>query len=204
MLITLCSYKGGVAKSTSAAHIAGFLSDQAPTLLIDGDANRSCVRWSREGKLPFRVAGVEDCPPLRDFTHIVIDTAARPSETDLETLSRSDLVIVPISPDPDAIEAGLETIYFLRDLGARYRALITMVPPLPQTDGEDCRIALEQLGIPLFQAQVRLYKAYKNARLQGVLVRDLGERGRIAWRDYARVGEELLRLQSNSKGVSIL
>lgn len=135
---------------------------------------------------------MEDCPAPEGFGHIVVDTAARPSESDLESLSRSDLVIVPVSPDPDAIEAGLDTIALMRKLGARYRALITMVPPAPQTDGEDCRIYLEQLGVPLLQAQVRYYKAYKTARLQGVLVRDLGAKGRIAWRDYARVGKELL------------
>jgi chromosome partitioning protein len=192
LLISICSYKGGVAKSTTAAHLAGYLSDHGPTLLIDGDANRSCIRWAEGGKLPFKVVAVEELLGLEAFTHVVIDTAARPSDADMESLFRADLVIVPVTPDADAIASGLDTIELLRDLGARYRALITMVPPAPQTDGEECRMALQQLGVPLFEGWIREYKVYKNARLQGVLVRDLGERGRIAWRDYRRVGEELL------------
>jgi chromosome partitioning protein len=49
MIITLCSFKGGTGKTTSAVHLAAFFQHDAPTLLIDGDANRSALAWSRRG-----------------------------------------------------------------------------------------------------------------------------------------------------------
>jgi len=37
MIITLASFKGGVAKSTTAIHLAELLQESAPTLLVDHD-----------------------------------------------------------------------------------------------------------------------------------------------------------------------
>ena len=55
MIVTLASVKGGVGKSTCAIHIAAYLQAHAKTLLVDSDRIRSCVAWSKRGKLPFPV-----------------------------------------------------------------------------------------------------------------------------------------------------
>ena len=47
MILTVASFKGGVGKTTSAIHFAAYLQQQAPTLLIDGDPNRSATTWAR-------------------------------------------------------------------------------------------------------------------------------------------------------------
>jgi len=39
MIITVASFKGGQAKTTTAVHLAAILHEQTPTLLIDGDPN---------------------------------------------------------------------------------------------------------------------------------------------------------------------
>ena len=41
MIVTVASFKGGVAKSTTAIHLAAFLNARAPAILVDGDPNRS-------------------------------------------------------------------------------------------------------------------------------------------------------------------
>ena len=55
MIVTVASFKGGVAKTTTAVHLAAYLQQQANTLLIDSDPNRSATRWGSLGKLPFKV-----------------------------------------------------------------------------------------------------------------------------------------------------
>jgi chromosome partitioning protein len=47
MIITIASFKGGVSKTTTAVHLAAYLQKRSPTLLIDGDPNRSATGWSR-------------------------------------------------------------------------------------------------------------------------------------------------------------
>lgn len=53
MIIAVTALKGGVGKTTTAIHIAAYLQQKAPTLLIDADKNRSALHWSREDTLPF-------------------------------------------------------------------------------------------------------------------------------------------------------
>jgi chromosome partitioning protein len=55
MIITIASFKGGVSKTTTAVHLAAYLQQRSPRLLIDGDSNRSATGWARRGQLPFKV-----------------------------------------------------------------------------------------------------------------------------------------------------
>ena len=64
MVITVASYKGGVGKSTTAVHLAAYLQKKAPTVLIDGDPNRSVCGWALNGKLSFEVIPLYQAPKL--------------------------------------------------------------------------------------------------------------------------------------------
>ena len=37
MIVTVASFKGGQAKTTTAVHLAALLNEQSPALLVDGD-----------------------------------------------------------------------------------------------------------------------------------------------------------------------
>ena len=101
MIITVASFKGGVGKTTTAVHLAAYMQEDAPTLLIDGDPNRSASGWNKRGGLPFKVVDERQAARFaRDYEHIVIDTQARPSLEDLEALvDGCDLLIIPTTPD---------------------------------------------------------------------------------------------------------
>src|SRR3954467_11485771 len=139
MIATVASFKGGVGKSTTAVHLAAYLNLRGPTLLIDGDPNRSVTGWARRGALPFRVIDERQAARhARDFEHIVIDTQARPSREDLEALAGGcDLLIIPTTADALALDALMLTTETLRERGTgRYRVLLTIIPPRPSRDGD--------------------------------------------------------------------
>ncbi len=197
MIITVTGLKGGVAKTTTAVHLATFLAQHGSTVLIDGDLNRSSTRWSRRGELPFAVVDERGlAKAVREHENVVIDTQARPEPEDLEELAAGcDLLVVPTTPGTMALEAVMLTVQQLNEVGGRgrYKVLLTIVPPRPSRDGEEARLMLEEAGLPLFSGQIRRLAAFEKATLQGVPVYKVKDpRASAGWDDYRGVGEEVL------------
>lgn len=196
MIITVASFKGGVAKTTTAIHLAAFLQTQGKTLLVDADPNRSAIGWAKRGNLPFEVVPQERSVPLmRRHDHVVIDTQARPVHTDLALLTDAcDLLILPTTPDVLALDALVLTLEYLHQIGAsRYRILLTVVPPRPSKEGELVKAMLMEEGMPIFDTWIRRLAAFQKAARQGVLVHEVKDpRAQEGWQDYIKVGEEVV------------
>lgn len=193
MLVTVTGFKGGVGKTTTAIHLACYFAQKGKTLLVDGDLNRSATGWAKRGELPFKVCDLMAAAlHSPKFDHIIMDTAARPEADELEAIADGcDLLVLPTSPDALSIDALLQTVDVLQELGSdRYRILLTMVHPKPVTMAKKAREALGEL--PLLEASVRRLIAYEKAALQGVPVYKTKDRmAKIAWGDYQAVGKEI-------------
>jgi len=196
VIATVASFKGGVGKSTTAVHLAAYLHARGPTILVDGDPNRSVTSWARRGALPFRVVDERQAARhVRDAEHVVIDTKARPDREDLEALADGcDLLIVPTTPDALALDALMVTVETLRSIGAeRFKVLLSIVPPKPSRDGDDARTTIAGAGLPLFVGSVRRAVAFQKAALAGCVVSEVKDpRAAESWSDYEAIGRELL------------
>lgn len=196
-IITVTGYKGGVGKSTTAFHIAAYFSEKGKTILVDGDQNRTALKWSQrsEVELGFTVADERQSMKLIPGSdYIIIDTPARPNSDDLKELAKGcDLLVLPTAPDVLSLEPMLDTA---RDLGtAKSRALITIVPPPPSREGEIMRDDLKEGGVPVFETMIRRTVGFPKAALAGVPIRDLADmRARTAWEDYQSLGREIEEL----------
>lgn len=195
MIITVAGFKGGIAKTTTAVHLAAYLQRSAPTLLVDGDANRSASLWASHGHLPFTVVPEAQAMKYsRQFEHIVIDTGARPSGDELRDLvGGCDLLVLPTNPEAMSLDALLQTTEALQSLGGQFRILLTLVPPPPSREGEEARALLEAERLPVMRASVRQTSAFRHASAQGLPV--YGVRGskaaKLAWMDVERAAREI-------------
>ena len=195
MYITVAGFKGGVGKTTTAVHLAALLHERAPTLLVDGDPNHSATFWARSKQLPFPVADERQAMRLvRDYTHVVIDTKARPDEDDLTALAAGcDLLIVPTTVEALALDALLLLVRTLAKMErAPFKVLLTMVHPRPTRDVEEARALLAEANVPVFATAIRRLVAFQKASLHGVVVRDAPDpRAADAFSDYVAIAREL-------------
>ena len=196
MYITIANYKGGVGKTTTAVHLAAYFQRLAPTVLIDGDPNRSATRWGQRGEMPFTIVDREEGDyQARNFVHVIKDSEARPGIADFEKLAKGcDLLVIPTVPSTLDTDALSLTLAALRQLGTdRYRVLLTKVPPLPEQDGIQLRQELLRRGIPIFTAEIPRLKSFEKAVAEGVPVYAIDDpRAARAWSAYEAVGKEIL------------
>jgi len=196
---TVVSYKGGVAKTTTAVHLATFLQRLGPTLLIDGDPNRGVLStWGAAGGLPFAIVDESrGAYEARKYEHVVIDTEARPGSADFTTLSQGcDFMIIPAVPAKLETAALGLTIMAARKQGlsnSKFRVLMTKVPPSPETDGPELRRELESEGIPIFAAEIPRLKAFEHAVSAGVAICDLkgNVQAKRGWAAYEAAWQEI-------------
>ena len=198
MKLAIVNHKGGTGKTTTAVHLAAYLNTLAPTLLLDGDGQRSALAWSKRGKgFPYRVAGDEDAKELTpQFTHTVLDTAQGEGPEDLRAVfGWSDLIVIPTVPASlDTYGLG-RTLNSLRQLGPdKFRVLVTKSTRDAAREIAELRglLAGSKTPVPVLTAEIPLLKAYAKAAAAGEIVSQTKDKhaGR-AWEAYAAAGKEI-------------
>jgi len=201
-IVTVTGYKGGVAKSTSAIHIADFLSDYGPTLIVDCDPNRTALSRYKNNveiikespkvkKLPFTVVPEKAAAMhVSEYKYIVFDTPARPDSDDLKELAEgTNLLILPTQPNSDSFEPMMKTA---QDIGtAPYKFLISIVPPYPSSAGRNMKQDLIDADLPVFNQMVRRAVGFQQAGDNCTTVRYL-QGQKPLWHDYKEVGKEVI------------
>lgn len=186
--ITLGNLKGGVAKTTSAIHLATGLGRLGRVLLVDADPQASSTMdWSTsagdawpsgivvvpwaQADLARRVQAVAD-----DYDHIVIDTGGEDDSILAAALMVTDELVIPVAPSP----LDLRRLPATFNLAARIDAVspvtarVVLVKVRKGTaSARDARTLLEGMELPVMEASVSLWEQYSQAF--GSLPEDLGE-----------------------------
>lgn len=190
MRITVSAYKGGVGKTTTAMHFASILGEQSPTLLVDLDRVPASWRWHERGDswsfdaIRGQNVTAEQLQRYSREGHVVFDTPAAPSEEQLVAFGqRSDVLVIPSSPDQLALEALIETLVPVQKAKIPHAVLLTLVPPRPSKDGERARATLQRAGIAVLSKSIPRAAAFRHAARQATTVDQVRRpgTGALAW-----------------------
>jgi chromosome partitioning protein len=189
-IYSLISQKGGTGKSTLARQFAVLTGEAEPSLLIDRDPQQTTSKWwSRRRELP----DAPERPDLIDLDGttlteaaaalrrkaggtLFIDTRPAVEEREAEAARVADLVIVPVRPSPDDLEAVGETLKILRRLDKRAVIIVNAA----KTTGRaiSARAALSRYPVPVCPVHISDRTIYLDASLEG---RGVGEmKGTVA------------------------
>ena len=109
---------------------------------------------------------------------VFVDTRPAVAEPEAEAARVADLVIVPVRPSPDDLEAVGETLKILRRLGRR--AALVVNAAKNEGRARDARAALSRYPVPVCPVHVADRAVYLDASLAG---RGVGEMRGVAARD---------------------
>lgn len=205
-IVAIVNQKGGVGKTTVTMQLGAALSRRYRVLVVDVDRQQSTVWWAENvrDRLPFDFAGNQNPKVLTglrelraEYDFILVDTPGSLDDTSVveAVLDAADYVVVPLTPEPLAVDPTMRTITRLVEPRRLPHAVL-----LNRIDGRipsQLHTWQELLdttwGVPRFDAYLRQFKTQADAPVLGELVTTLRDNrrteGTIA--DVTRVGLEM-------------
>lgn len=178
-IYSLISQKGGAGKSTLARQLAVLAGEAEPSLIIDRDPQRTTTKWwTRRDQIEPALERPElidlDGISLTEATKrlrrkpegvLFIDTRPAVEEPEAEAARVADLVIVPVRPSPDDLEAVGETLKILRRLD-RHAAVVVNAAK-NESRATAARAALSRYPVAVCPTYLSDRTIYLDASLEG-------------------------------------
>ena len=175
---SLISQKGGAGKSTLARQLAVIAGEEGPSVLIDRDPQATTSKWwtrrqaiepayerpdllNCEGQNLTSVIGALKRKPGTLF----IDTRPAVGEPEAEAARVADLVIVPVRPSPDDLEAVVDTLKILRRI--ERRAVIIVNAAKTEGRAVQARAALSRYPVQVCPHHIGDRTVYLDASFDG-------------------------------------
>ncbi len=184
-IIAVANQKGGTGKTTTAIHLAYWLSQRGQVLVVDADAQQSSTTWIEDLNLQGEIINDPDelfdtVPQLgKQYDFVVVDGPASMSETTRVILTRADLALVPCKPaglDMHSSNRVIRLIRQARDLrGGMPRAALFLNQAKKGTVLlREAQAALSNSGIALLDAVIYDRQVITDAPSQGQVVWQMG------------------------------
>ena len=191
-VVAIVNQKGGTGKTTLSTNLAWVLAEKGDVLLLDADPQASTQNWGASddpAPTTLTVKGAAAGDLLRivrsmgsDYDWVIIDGPPGILNTTDAAVRAADVVLIPAKPSPLDVWAAADIVAAVQ---ARQKAakgvpkaafVITMTQPRTRL-GRQIDDALNEMGIPVFQARTTQRVAYPNAINEGnsvVVGRDQG------------------------------
>jgi len=120
MIIALVNQKGGAGKTTTAVHLAYWLSKKRSVVVVDADRQKSSANWVKYLNLPYRIVLDPDelfdlLPPLtEEYEVVIVDAPGNLRENVSVLLDRCDLALIPCKQSGLDLHSTTETLRLIR------------------------------------------------------------------------------------------
>lgn len=126
-VIAFLSQKGGVGKTTTAAHARDWFEQYGSVGFVDADAQRSSSKWLAEmsPEIPCSVIGdaktlLKEIPKIKElYDYVIVDAPGSMEDVSRAILSRCDMVVIPCQTsqlDLDSNDDTLEMVEVVKDI----------------------------------------------------------------------------------------
>jgi len=211
-IVAAAGQKGGIGKTTTVMNLAAVMAKGGNrVLVVDADAQRSTTWWAGNGgaELPFDFAPDVDPNNLTRLRELPYDLVFVDTPGNLEAtatlsavLDSADFVILPLAPEPLAIQPLVRTVKSLVEpRGLDYRVLLNNIDRR-RGEGhlEDWENVVDNLSLTRFRNHVRKSASVSDAPVAGRVVTDYTDtrQNRAAIFDYNSVALELQSIWANA------
>ncbi len=195
MIIVIASAKGGSGKTTTAIHLAEWLSRKrniGSVTLQDADPdNQSATAWYEQGEdWKFDLIS-HDEESINDV--LVVDSGAAPDSDDLaELVEVSDLLIVPTAPSFLDIQSAARTVAQFEQDGSA-TLLVTLAPSGRSKAGQNAIEALKEAELTVCSKVIRRRAVLGDAAGLGTTVASIkGDAAAKAWAEHQAAFKSML------------
>jgi chromosome partitioning protein len=206
MIITVANSKGGVGKSTLAAHLVVWLHRQGHSVILaDCDTQHSSSEWINEAVPTIKTVCLanpnqilNELPALKqEADYVIADGPGSNTETSRALLLRADYAIVPCKASMLEVRALANATEVLRQAqeirdGTPPAIIVLSMVGKNYRLTQDMKAAAAALNLPLANTAMILRQIYADAPGQGATVWDLGARAKEAADEVTALFQEIL------------
>ena len=201
MIIVIASAKGGSGKTTTAMHLAAWLSTRRGSAkqsiaLHDADPNQNSAIWYQQGseKYTQRFALIPQNETFNatDYDHLVIDSAGGRDEDLGALMDHSDLLIIPSRPAMLDLTGTIATVDGVNISDSKVIVLLNLCNPRRHAAVVEAYDALNSADIPAGESYVCQRAIVEDCPAVGATVNQLkGKAATQAWGEFSDAFKEI-------------